>query len=46
MTQEASELQFSRKWIKKARVEIEKADKVKFSELLMDHYHKVGDNHK
>ena len=42
MTQEASELQFSKKWIKKAKVDIERADKVKFSELLMDHYHKTG----
>ena len=36
MTQEASELQFSRKWIKKARVNFKKVNKVNF---------KVGDNH-
>ena len=45
MTQEANKLQFSRKWIKKARVKIERVDKVEFRELLRDHYHKVGDNH-
>ena len=45
MTQEANKLQFFKKGIKKARVEIERADRVKFNGLLMDHYHKVGDNH-
>ena len=41
MTQEASELQFSKQWIKKAKVEIERANKVKFNKLLVDYYHKT-----
>ena len=45
MTQEAREPQLSRKWTKKARVKMERANKVAFNGLLMDHYHKVRDNH-
>ena len=45
MKQVASEPQLSRKWTKKARVKIERADKVTFNRLSTDHYHKVGDNH-
>ena len=45
MTQEASEPQLFRKGIRKARVKTGRADKLTFNGLLMDHYHKVGDNH-
>ena len=36
--QEASEPQISRRWIKEARVRINKVNKVTLSGLLMDHY--------
>ena len=45
MMQEASEPQLFRKWTKEPRVKIERVDKVTLNGLLMDHYHKVRDNH-
>ena len=45
MMQETSESQLFRKWTKEARVRIESVDKVTLDGLLMDHYHKVRDNH-